>query len=95
MSGGEISSRAIHVTWLALMVLAATSLALRFAHLGALGLVVALGIATAKASLVALFFMELAIEKATVRFAFLAGLALLAVLLSLMLADVVTRAAMI
>ena len=87
----DTSALGLFVTWLALTLLAALSLALRFAHLGVYGFAAALGIAVLKAAVVALVFMELVYERATVRFAFLAGLGLLAVLLTFMIADVVTR----
>ena len=79
------------VTWLALMVLAGMSFGLRFAHLGAYGFAAALAIAVVKAALVALIFMELFHESATMRLAFLTGLSLLAILLIFMVADIVTR----
>ncbi len=87
----DVSARSLFFTWLALMLLAGLSLALRFAHIGAFSFPVALGIAFVKALLVALVFMELAFEKPTVRFALLAGVTLLSVMLSLMVADVLTR----
>ena len=49
------------------MALAALSLALRFAHLGRLGMAVALAIAAVKAVLVGLVFMELAFERPSIR----------------------------
>jgi cytochrome c oxidase subunit 4 len=85
-------ARTLLLTLLGLLVLAGASLAFRFAHLGAFGVAVALGIAAAKAALVALFFMEIGGEKASVKVAFVSGLALVALLLSLTVADVVTRA---
>jgi cytochrome c oxidase subunit 4 len=87
-----VSSRALFLNLLALLTLAGISFALRFAHLGNLGMPVALGIALVKAVLVAMVFMELAFEKPSIRFAFAAGLAMIAIMLSLMIADVVTRA---
>jgi cytochrome c oxidase subunit IV len=87
----SVSDRGLFVTWAALMLLAGLSLGLRFAHLGGYGYAAALGIAGIKAAIVALIFMELTHEKTTVRFAFLAGLTLLAVLLTFMIADVLTR----
>jgi cytochrome c oxidase subunit IV len=87
------SARGLFLTWAALMTLAAMSLALRFAHLGRLGMVAALAIAAVKAVLVGLVFMELAFEKASIRLAFAAGLVMIAVMLTLMVGDVVTRAA--
>jgi cytochrome c oxidase subunit 4 len=86
------SARGLLLTWAALMALAALSLALRFAHLGRLGMVVALGIASVKVVLVGLVFMELAFERPSIRLAFAAGLLMIAVMLTLMIADVVTRA---
>jgi cytochrome c oxidase subunit IV len=86
-----VSARALFVTWLALMLLAGLSLGLRFAHLGAYGFAAALGIAVVKAGLVAMVFMELLHERATLRLAFVAGVTLLVVLLTFMLADVSTR----
>ena len=86
------SARGLFLTWAALMGLAAVSLALRFAHLGRLGMVAALGIAAVKAVLVGLVFMELAFERASIRIAFAAGLFMIAIMLALMVGDVVTRA---
>ena len=86
------SARTLFFTWLALMALAGLSLALRFSHLGHLGMPAALGIAAVKAVLVALVFMELAFEKASIRLAFTAGLLMIAIMLTLVIADVLTRA---
>jgi cytochrome c oxidase subunit IV len=86
------SARGLLFTLLALLALAGVSFAFRFAHLGVFGYPVALGIAVAKAGLVAVFFMEIGLEKASVRFAFASGLVLIALLLSLTVGDVVTRA---
>ena len=92
MSGNhETSPRGLAYTLLALLLLAGLSLVLRFAHLGGFSFPVALGIAAFKALLVLVFFMELLAEKATVRFAFLAGLTLFALMLTLIVADVLTR----
>jgi len=86
------SARGLLLTLASLMALAGLSFALRFAHLGRLGMVVALGIAGIKVLLVGLVFMELAFEKPSVRLAFAAGLFMIAIMLALMIADVVTRA---
>jgi cytochrome c oxidase subunit 4 len=87
----ETSARGLLFTLLALLVLAAFSLAMRFAHLGALGFLVGLGVAAIKAVLVGVFFMEILTEKATARLAFAACLSLFALLLALVVADVITR----
>jgi cytochrome c oxidase subunit IV len=92
MNTEGVSARGLFVTWLALMLLAGLSLFFRFQYMGAWGMPVALGIAAAKAILVVLVFMELAFEKPSVRLAFAAGALMVALMLTLMVADVVTRA---
>jgi cytochrome c oxidase subunit 4 len=84
---------AAHLAWVlvALLLLAGLSLGLRFAHLAALGMPVALGIALLKALLILFFFMEILHERATVRLAFAAAVSLLALMLLLVVADVLTR----
>jgi caa(3)-type oxidase subunit IV len=92
MSAPEgVSARGLFVSWAALMGLAALSFGLRFAHLGALGMPAALCIAGAKVVVVGLVFMELAFERPSIRFAFAAGLVMIAIMLALMIGDVVTR----
>lgn len=85
------SAKELLLVFIALMVLAGISLALRFAHLGSFSFPVALGIALVKALLVAIFFMEILHEKVTVRFAFVTCLSLFALLMVLTVADVLTR----
>lgn len=63
-----------------------------YLHLGRFALPVALGIATAKAGLVALVFMEQARAGAAARFAAAAGVLWLLLQLGLTFADVTTRA---
>jgi cytochrome c oxidase subunit 4 len=87
----DVSPRSLFATWVALMLLAALSLGLRFTNLGSFNFPIAMGIAVAKATLVALVFMELAFEPATLRYAFATGFVLLALLLLFMIADVLTR----
>ncbi len=86
------SARALTYALIALLLLAGLSLVLRFAHLGSYSFLAALVIAAVKAVIVALVFMEFWHEKPTVRFAFAAGLSLFALLLSLIVADILTRA---
>jgi cytochrome c oxidase subunit 4 len=88
----ETSATGLLATLIALLLLAGVSLALRYAHLGTLGYALALGIAVVKASLVGVFFMEILAEKASARFAIAAGLVLMGLLLTLTLADILTRA---
>ena len=87
----EPTPRALLLTLVALLVLAGVSLVFRFAHLGDFGFAVALGIAAIKAVLVAFVFMEITIEKPTVRFAFAACLSLFALMVALLVGDIVTR----
>lgn len=87
----ETSARGLAYTLAALLLLAALSLVLRFAQLGSFSFPVALGIAVMKALLVLIFFMELLTERPTVRFAFVTGLSLFALMLTLVVADVLTR----
>jgi cytochrome c oxidase subunit 4 len=67
------------------------SFALSYVHLGAAALPVALGVALSKAGLVVTIFMELRKESLTMKLSFFSGLALLAALIVLVLADVATR----
>jgi cytochrome c oxidase subunit 4 len=86
------SGRALGLTLVALLALACLSLGLRYAPLGALGLPAAILIALTKAALVAVFFMEILREKASVRLALTTGVTLLLLMLALIAADVSTRA---
>jgi cytochrome c oxidase subunit 4 len=79
------------VVWLALLGLTALSLGLSFAHLGGTDVAVALVIAVAKVSLVALFFMRLAEERFSVAMLPLLGVFLFVLLVSLVAVDVATR----
>jgi cytochrome c oxidase subunit IV len=87
----ETSARGLLLTLVALLVLAGFSFAMRFAHLGDYGFLVGLGVAVIKAGLVAVFFMEILAEKATVHLAFATCLCFFAVLLAFVLADILTR----
>jgi cytochrome c oxidase subunit 4 len=79
------------VIWAALLALLTLTLMLAYAPLGAMSIVVALGIATAKASLVLLLFMELRTSSNLVRLAAAAGAIWLLVLFLLTVSDYVTR----
>jgi cytochrome c oxidase subunit 4 len=75
----------------ALIVLAGTSWAASYAHLGHGALPVALGIAAVKAVLVGVVFMEIGRERASFKLALLAAALLLATLLAFVAADVTRR----
>ncbi len=78
-------------TGIALFALWALSFGLSYLPLGAASVPMALGVAVLKAVLVVLFFMELLHESLSMKLAFLAGGALLAALIGLVITDVVTR----
>jgi cytochrome c oxidase subunit 4 len=88
----SISQRTTFVTLLALLGLTAASFALSYVHLGALNIPVALVIASVKAALVVTIFMELAIEKVSVKLSLVMGFVFVILLIGLMVADVATRA---
>ena len=75
----------------ALMLLLALTWSVGYLHLGVFNLVFALGIAIAKAILVALFFMHLKGSSRLLRLAAATGIIWLLILLSLSLSDYFTR----
>jgi cytochrome c oxidase subunit 4 len=91
MTRNHVSPRATWATGAVLITLWAASFGLSYAHLGAAALPVALAIAAIKATLVFLVFMELALESFSIRFAIVAAISMIALLIGLMAADVATR----
>jgi cytochrome c oxidase subunit 4 len=89
----SISQRTTFATWLALLALTALSFGVSYIHLGTLNIPVALAIASIKAILVVLIFMELAVEKFSVQVTLAVSFVFVALLIGLMVADVATRAA--
>jgi cytochrome c oxidase subunit 4 len=89
----SISQRTTFATWLALLALTALSFGVSYVHLGTLNIPVALAIASIKAILVVLIFMELAVEKFSVQVTLAVSFVFVALLIGLMVADVATRAA--
>ena len=87
------ATRRLGLTWMALLALAGLTFALSLLPLGALAAPVALTVATAKAALVVLFFMELSRSRTAPRVALLLALLLLVILLALAAADALTRIA--
>jgi cytochrome c oxidase subunit 4 len=80
------------LVWAALMVLTATTWGLSSFHFpGGAGVAVALGIASLKGALVALFFMHLYDQKGPNRLVFLTSLVFVALLVVLTLLDNATR----
>ncbi len=79
------------VVWIALLALTGLSFLLSRAHLGATDVAVALVIATAKTTLVGLFFMHLAEERFSVVMVPVMSAFLFLLLLGLLVTDVATR----
>jgi cytochrome c oxidase subunit IV len=78
--------------WAALMVLTATTWGLSTIHVpGGAGVAIALGIASVKGALVALFFMHLYDQRGPNRLVFVTALVFVALLVSLTLLDNATR----
>jgi cytochrome c oxidase subunit IV len=99
MSATAASGHAAHshvqrylLVWGALMCLTATTWGLSRLHIpGGAGVALALGIATVKGALVALFFMHLYDQKGPNRLVFLSSLVFVALLIGLVLLDNSTR----
>ncbi len=79
------------LVWLALMVLTGITVWVSYLHFGVFNIVVALLIASIKASLVALYFMHLKFEDKTTWIFVLYPIVLLALLIGLTAADVFFR----
>ena len=79
------------LVWLGLMVLALGSFLLSRAHLGPLDSLIALTIAAAKTALVVLFFMELIEHRFINSLVLIVSAGFVVLLVSLMVADVLTR----
>jgi len=82
--------RVLMAVFVALMALTAVTVAVSYFDFGAMNLVVALGIAGIKASLVALWFMHLRYESPLHAFIFLVGVAFLGLFLVITMLDAVT-----
>ena len=87
-----VTLRTTLTTGVALLALWALSFGLSFVPLGVLALPLALVIACAKATLVALYFMELAREHLSIKLTLVTAVLLVILLGSLMVADILTRA---
>lgn len=87
----HVSSRAIVLTTLALLVLWGVSWAASYVPAGRFSLPIALAIAAVKAVLVLLYFMELATERFSIRATVISSAALVVVFVLLTALDVETR----
>jgi cytochrome c oxidase subunit 4 len=84
-------ARSSLVTTLVLLALWVGSWALSYVELGRWSLVIALAIAVAKASLVALIFMELVHARASLRLTLVTAIAMVSLMIGLVAVDVVAR----
>ena len=91
MSEHIVSPKIYVAIFLALIVLTGTTAAVAFVDLGPFNIVVALAIATIKASLVVLFFMHARYIPGRTQLVIIAGIFWLAIMLSLTLIDYGTR----
>ena len=91
MAEHVVSPKIYAAVFLALLVFTVTTAVVSFIDLGPFNVVVALTIATIKASLVVLFFMHARYIKGRTQLVIIAGVFWLAVMLSLTLSDYTTR----
>jgi len=87
-----VSPKILLSTWGALVVLTGLTYAATWVDLGSLNLALALLIATAKAALVALFFMHLLWDKGLNRVVFLTAIVFVAIFVGITLMDTLTYA---
>jgi len=92
MSEQADSAKTYTVVFLALLALTAITTAVAYLDLGHFSVVVALAIAVVKMLLVALFFMHLRHSTVLTRIVVAGGLLWLAILITLTLSDLLTRA---
>jgi cytochrome c oxidase subunit 4 len=89
---GHVSSLKVYVgIFLTLMVLTAVTIAVAYVNLGQMNKVVALGIASFKATLVVLYFMHVKYASRLTKLIVVAGLFFLAILLILTMSDYGSR----
>ena len=91
MSGHISPVRLYVLIFLTLMVLTAVTVAVAYVNLGELNKVVALGIATFKATLVVLYFMHVKYSSRLTKLVVVSGFFFLIVLLGLTMADYASR----
>ena len=89
---GHVSPLKVYIgIFLALMVLTAVTVAVAYVNLGQLNKVVALGIASFKATLVVLYFMHVKYASQLTKLVVVTGFFFLAILLGLMMIDYGSR----
>ena len=91
MSAAVVSLNTYRAVFVALIALTAITVAVAFLNLGMLNNVVALGIATVKATLVLLYFMHVRGSSTLTKVAIAGGIAFFVILVVLTLSDTITR----
>lgn len=86
-----VSRKTYAFTWLALLALALTTTLIGFINLGPFNMIIAITIATAKACLIASFFMHALYENKVVRVVLAGGVLWFLIMVSLTLGDYMTR----
>jgi cytochrome c oxidase subunit 4 len=87
--GHVVDLRVLGAVFAALMVLTAITVAVSYFDFGVLNLLVAMGVATVKAALVALYFMHLRYDSPFNAFIFVVGVAFLALFLVITMLDTI------
>jgi cytochrome c oxidase subunit 4 len=87
--GHVVDVRVLLAVFAALVVLAAITVAVSYFNFGALNLLVAMGVATIKAALVALYFMHLRYDSRFNAFIFCVGVAFLGLFLVITMLDTI------
>lgn len=85
------SNKTYIMVWIALMIFTGITVYVSYIHFGVFNIVVALGVASIKASIVALFFMHLKFEDSITWVFALFPLSLLALLIGMTILDTFTR----
>jgi cytochrome c oxidase subunit 4 len=89
---GHVSSVKMYIgIFLVLMGMTALTVAVAYVHLGAFNKIVAVGIATFKATLVILYFMHVKYSSRLTKLTVMSGFFFLAILLGLMMVDYASR----
>lgn len=85
------SNKTYIIVWIILMILTAITVYVSYIHFGVFNIVVAMGVASIKASIVALYFMHLKFEDSITWVFALFPLSLLALLIGMTILDTFTR----
>ncbi len=91
MTVHAVSLKKYALTWAALLMLALATTLIGFVNLGPFNMIIAITIATAKACLIAAFFMHALYEGKTVRIILCGGVIWFLIMITLTLADYASR----